>query len=274
MASNKKNMRAPKRAPSQVPPLWTSEECERFLNLRSAYPDMTWGEFQLKFYPDRTSRALQQRLYARRAPSTVKSPNPALPQVPRRHVAKVADVLFGGEPDDSLESDSGHDDTADEESFVTGPVGELNQNTASPNGEVQIISISANPSSTLESQHRAVCPTNFSMDSNKLVNVITRNNEQPSRSNSNSPSTSLAQITEYDMVYILREAKRAEVYKSMLDSLRVKFSLVKPEVDKITSGCSDIIQSKFGRSENLDTAADTIGEIFREIDAVFKQAEK
>lgn len=117
-------------------------------------------------------------------------------------------------------------------------------------------------------------PTHFSNDSNKLAIENTRDNKQPSGSSSYLPSLSLSQITEDDAVYFLHQAKCAEVYKSMLEQLMDKFTLVKPEVGKITAGCSDIIQSKFGRSEGMDTASDTIEKIFREIDGVFKQIEK
>ncbi|OJD19657.1 hypothetical protein AJ78_00389 [Emergomyces pasteurianus Ep9510] len=281
-APNKMNIRQQKGCNRQARAHdWTPEDCEKLLKLRAQHPEMTWNEFQLKCFPGRTHKALRHRLYARLAAVTVEPPNPILLQGPRHRVARVADVLSSDGHDDSLETDSYDDDTDDNEPYGNLPGDEPNcpeticdelvqEANTSPRHELEnsrnknLSSNSAKQFRTLESQHSSGSPTHFSMDSNT----------QPSGSNSHSPSINLAQITEYDAVYILRQAKSAEVYKSMLEKLREAFSSVKPEVDKITDSCSDIIQSNFGRSEKLDLAADNIGKIFRDIDAVLQQTKK
>ncbi|KKZ62897.1 hypothetical protein EMCG_02742 [[Emmonsia] crescens] len=305
---NKMNMRKRTQGRTQAAP-WSPEDCERFLSLRSDHSGMPWDEFQQTFYPGRTSRALQQRLYmikiadksARSSPGNVDSSNSARSRAPRLRAAKVADVLFS----DPLDSDSYPYDTDDvddvyfpedgakspEEEYdelgvlaanIT-PHRELensrNEDTNPPRGESEVHSNPAKLSATLNSQHSsstknisaAMSPTHFS---NKLAIESTSDDKQPSGSSSHLPSLSLSQITEDDAIYFLHQAKCAEVYKSMLEQLMDKFTLVKPEVGKITAGCSDIIQSKFGRAEGMDTAYDTIEKIFREIDGVFKQIEK
>ncbi|KAK2780639.1 hypothetical protein FQN53_001063 [Emmonsiellopsis sp. PD_33] len=192
---------------------WTPEEDARLVNLRIKHSDVKWDTFYQQNYEgqsDRTSSALMQRL------STLRR-NGA--QIPHFSVASRPNIPYQTFVYSSPSSESTSSGDAS-------PMPVLNPSKRKAETE-------GGPSSVHPPTKLAKMPTNVPPGSSDSMiectasqaaakqspRVHTVSDNKPSASSSDSPSMLLQHISEVDVVYVLRQAKKCEAESGRAESL-------------------------------------------------------
>ncbi|KAK2808128.1 hypothetical protein FQN50_005046 [Emmonsiellopsis sp. PD_5] len=190
---------------------WTQEEDARLINLRTKYSDLKWDTFYQQNYEgrsDRTSSALMQRLSKTLKKNGVYIPHftSARPNIPYQ-------TFVYSSP--SSESTSGH----------TSPVPVLNPSKRKAESEGDP---SVHPATKLAKMPTNVAPgssgsmvecTSSQAAVKQSPRVHTVSDKKPSAPSSDAPSMLLQHITEADVVYVLRQAKKCESESGRVESL-------------------------------------------------------